>query len=268
MILEGQFKLGAPIQQVWDSLLNPQVLAACVPGCEMIEVIDERTYDCIVAAKVGSISARFKFTTKLSDIDPPKHLKATGKGDELGKAATFTQETVVDLAETSTNEVKVSYRANVSIVGKLATFGDRIMKAKAAQVQEEFTKSLEKRLTAQSAAPAVAAESAAPAAAAESAAPAAAAESAAPAATGESAAPAAAAESAAPAATGESVAPAPAGESVAPAAPSRSVALTAPGRSVAISSTPMLKVTFWEMITVFFAVLWDKIKSIFKRSKK
>ena len=136
MILEGQFTLAAPIQQVWDSLLNPEVLAACVPGCEKVEVIDDKTYDCVVAAKVGSISARFKFLTKLSDIDPPKHLKATGKGDELGKAATFTQETVIDLVEVSKSEVQVSYRANVSIVGKLATFGDRIMKAKAAQVQE------------------------------------------------------------------------------------------------------------------------------------
>ncbi|MBI5480468.1 MAG: carbon monoxide dehydrogenase subunit G [Deltaproteobacteria bacterium] len=259
MILEGQFKLAAPIQQVWDSLLNPEVLAACVPGCEKVAVIDERTYDCVVAAKVGSISARFKFTTRLTDIDPPKHLKATGRGDELGKAATFTQETVIDLAETSTNEVQVSYRANVSIVGKLATFGDRIMKAKAAQVQEEFTRSLAKRLSDQTMAPATAGETVAPVAAGASAAPAT---------TGESVAPATTGASVAPAAAGESAAPAAAGESAALATPGRSVALATPGRSVAITGTPALKVSIWEMIAVFFAVLWDKIKSIFTRSKR
>jgi carbon monoxide dehydrogenase subunit G len=239
MILEGKFKLNAPIQTVWDSLLNPQVLAACLPGCEKVEVIDDTTYSCVVAAKVGSISARFSFITTLSEMDPPKHMKATGKGDELGKAATFTQETVIDLEELAENEVQVSYRANVNIVGKLATFGDRIMKAKAKQVQEGFTRSLEQRLTAQSQAAAAAAETEAPAAAAETETPTAAAEAEAPAAAAEAEAPAAVAQAEAPLATAQSVAP----------------------------STPALKVTFGEMIVAFFAVLWDKIMSIFKRSK-
>jgi carbon monoxide dehydrogenase subunit G len=240
MILEGKFKLSAPIQRVWDSLLNPEVLAACVPGCEKVEVIDDETYSCIIAAKVGSISARFSFITKLSDMDPPRHLKATGKGDELGKAATFTQETVMDLEELADDEVQVSYRANVNIVGKLATFGDRIMKAKAKQVQEGFTRSLEQRLTAQTEALTAAAQAEAPAATAESEAPAATAPSEAPAATAPSAAPIATAPTEAPIATAPSLAP----------------------------STPALKVSFGEMIVAFFAVLWDKIKSIFGGSEK
>jgi len=241
MILEGKFKLSAPIQTVWDSLLNPEVLAACVPGCEKVEVIDDKTYSCIIAAKVGSISARFSFITTLSDVEPPKHLKASGKGDELGKAATFTQETVMDLEELGDDDVQVSYRANVNIVGKLATFGDRIMKAKAKQVQDGFTRSLEQRLTAQTEALKAAAEAEAPAAAAH-------------------------AEAEAPAAAAESEAPAAATESEAPAAAPRSEALVAAAKSAA-PSTPALQVSFGEMIVAFFAVLWDKIKSIFKRSE-
>ena len=40
-----------------------------------------------------------------------------------------------------------------------------------------------------------------------------------------------------------------------------------PGTSKAIKGTPAIKVTFWEMITVFFVVLWEKIVGLFKGSR-
>jgi carbon monoxide dehydrogenase subunit G len=52
----------------------------------------------------------------------------------------------VDLREISPSEVEVSYRSDVNIVGKLAMFGERIMRAKAKKVEEEFTLALQERL--------------------------------------------------------------------------------------------------------------------------
>ena len=147
MIIEGKFTVKAPIEKLWEQMLNPETLAACIPGCEKMEAIDERTYDSIVGAKVGAISAKFKFITKLTELEPPRHIKAVGKGEEMSKAGTFSQETVVDLTQVSKEEVEVSYRTDVRIVGKLAIFGDRIMRAKAKQVQAEFTQALSKRLS-------------------------------------------------------------------------------------------------------------------------
>jgi len=146
MLIEGQFKLKAPIQQVWDFLLEPGTLASCVPGAEKMETIDDKTYESIVKQKVGPISVRLKFTTVLTEVDPPKHVKAVGKGADIGKAGNFTHEITVDLAEISEDEVEVSYKANVSIVGRLATFGERIMRAKAKSVGEEFTQNLQEKM--------------------------------------------------------------------------------------------------------------------------
>ncbi|MBA7682824.1 hypothetical protein ES703_91179 [subsurface metagenome] len=53
---------------------------------------------------------------------------------------------VVDLKETSPGEVEVAYKSNVMIVGRLATFGERIMRAKAKKVGEELIQNLENRL--------------------------------------------------------------------------------------------------------------------------
>jgi len=146
MLIEGKFTLKVPIQEAWDKLLNPETLASCIPGCEKMEPIDEKTYDCVVKQKVGPISVRFKFITTLTEINPPTHLKAAGTGADIGKAGIFNQETSVDLKEVSAGEVEVSYRSDVKIVGRLATFGDRIMKAKAKSVEEQFTQALQEKL--------------------------------------------------------------------------------------------------------------------------
>ena len=52
----------------------------------------------------------------------------------------------MDLREVSGGEVEVSYSSNVSLVGKLSTFGDRIMRAKAKDVGEKFTQALQDKL--------------------------------------------------------------------------------------------------------------------------
>jgi carbon monoxide dehydrogenase subunit G len=146
MLMEGKFTLQAPMQEVWDFLLEPETLASCIPGAEKMEAIDAKTYESVVKQKVGPISVRLKFTTTLTEIEPPRHVKAVGRGADIGKAGTFTQETTVNLTEISKDSVEISYSSNVSLVGRLATFGERIMRAKAKEVGEEFTKNLQERL--------------------------------------------------------------------------------------------------------------------------
>jgi len=146
MQMEGKFSLKAPIQKLWDTLLDPETLLSCIPGAEKIERIDEKTFDCVVKQKVGPISVKFKFKSILSKVEPPTHIEVDGEGEDIGKAGHFVQKSVVDLRETSGGEVEISYRTDATIVGKLAMFGDRIMRAKAKKVEEEFTKALQERL--------------------------------------------------------------------------------------------------------------------------
>ena len=146
MLIEGKFTLKAPIKEVWGFLLEPETLAACIPGAEKVEAIDDKNYEATVKQKVGPISVKFNFITTLVEVDPPKHVKAVGKGSAMGGMGTFTHEMTVNLAEISKDEVEISYKTNISIVGRLATFGERIMRAKADKVGEEFTKNLQEKL--------------------------------------------------------------------------------------------------------------------------
>jgi len=146
MLIEGKFTMKAPIQEVWDFLLRPGTLASCIPGAEKMEPIDDKTWEGVVKQKVGPIAVKLNFTQTFTEVDPPRHIKAVGRGADVTKAGTFSQETIVDLKEIAKDEVEVAYRSNVSLVGRLATFGERIMRAKVNKVGEEFIHNLQEKL--------------------------------------------------------------------------------------------------------------------------
>ena len=146
MIIEGKFTVQAPIQKLWDMLLEPETLGSCLPGAEKIEKIDEKTYDAIVKQKVGPIHVKLKFRNILVDVKPPHHLALEGEGEDVTKLGHMKQKTVVDLQEVGDGHVEVSYKVDVAIVGKLAMFGDRVMRSKAKEVEKEFTENLKEKL--------------------------------------------------------------------------------------------------------------------------
>jgi len=154
MKIDGQFTIPAPIDEVWKSLLDPETLGMCVPGAEKMEKLDDDTYESVVKQRVGPFKVTLKFTTKLTEVRPPAaeqpegYIKAVGRGADITKLGTFTTEMEVNMKETSPSNVEVSYVADVSLVGKLATFGERIMRAKAKDVGDQFTENLRKRLKA------------------------------------------------------------------------------------------------------------------------
>ena len=148
MRIDGKFTIEAPIQTVWDSLLDPQTLASCVPGAEKMDVIDDKTYESVVKQRVGPFKVTLKFTTKLTEVRPPNYIKAEGRGADITKLGNFSTEIEVNLTETSPDNIEVSYTADVSLVGKLATFGERIMRAKSKEVGDKFTENLRARLKA------------------------------------------------------------------------------------------------------------------------
>ena len=146
MLMEGKVILKAPIQKIWDTLLEPETLLSCIPGAEKIERIDEKTYDCVVKQKVGPISVKFKFKSMITKMESPTHIEVEGEGEDIAKVGHFVQKSVVSLREISPSEVELSYRIDATIVGKLAMFGDRMIRAKAKKVEEEFTEALQERL--------------------------------------------------------------------------------------------------------------------------
>jgi carbon monoxide dehydrogenase subunit G len=146
MRLEGKFTVEAPIQKLWDALWETETLQACIPGAEKIEQIDENTIDCVIKQKVGPISVRFKLKNFIIKKEAPNHIEMQGEGEDIGKAGRLTQKTSIDMKESEGGEVEVSYVCDANIIGKLAMFGDRILRAKAKKIEAEFTEALREKL--------------------------------------------------------------------------------------------------------------------------
>ena len=146
MIIEGGFTVKAPIQKLWDTLFDVQALAACLPGTEKIEQIDDKTYDVTMKQKVGIVKVTMKGRQVLTKVDAPTHLEMEGEAEDLTKLGHMKDKVVMDLKDLGTGEVQLSYKIDVSMVGKLAMFGDRVMRSKANEVEKQFVKNLQEKL--------------------------------------------------------------------------------------------------------------------------
>jgi uncharacterized protein len=147
MIIEGGFKAKAPIDKLFDFFMEPGELMTCVPGMESVNVIDANTFETVMKQRVGIISVKMKLKMKYTKTERPNVIEAEGEGEDVTKLGHVKMKIVAGLTEAG-GEVDVSYKVDVSMVGKLAMFGDRVMKSKAKDVEKEFTKNLQGKLSA------------------------------------------------------------------------------------------------------------------------
>jgi len=96
--------------------------------------------------KVGIVKVTMRGKQVLTKVDAPTHLELEGEAEDLTKLGHMKNKVTMDLKEKDNGEVEISYRIDVSMVGKLAMFGDRIMRSKANEGEKQFVKNLQEKL--------------------------------------------------------------------------------------------------------------------------
>src|SRR6202162_3162730 len=81
MVMNGEVQLPAAREVVWAKLNDPEVLKACIPGCESLEKLSDTEFQAVAVAKIGPVKAKFKGKIRLSDLDPPNGYRISGEGD-------------------------------------------------------------------------------------------------------------------------------------------------------------------------------------------
>jgi carbon monoxide dehydrogenase subunit G len=137
--IEETFRVQAPIERVWDYLVDPRQVVGCLPGAELLEVQDERTFVGRLRAKVGPITASFKGRAQITELDPALHrVRMLGDGQDAGgsgSARLMLSSAVIALAD-GASEVRVE--AQVDIAGRLAQFGRGVVEDVSRQVFRQF----------------------------------------------------------------------------------------------------------------------------------
>jgi carbon monoxide dehydrogenase subunit G len=136
MTMSGEYQIAAPRDVVWVKLNDPDVLKACIPGCESLEKISDTEFQAVAVTKIGPVKAKFKGKVRLSDLDPPNGYRISGEGD--GGIAGFAKGgATVGLAEKDGGTL-LTYNVEAQIGGKLAQIGQRLVNGAAKKMADDF----------------------------------------------------------------------------------------------------------------------------------
>jgi len=147
MEMSGEERVPATQEQTWAALNDPEILKACVPGCESLERLADNEYQVLMVARIGPVSAKFKGKLALSDLDPPNGYAIAFEGQ--GGAAGFGKGSArVQLAAEGAGTL-LSYQVKASVGGKLAQIGSRLVDAAARKISQDFFAAFNEKVAAQ-----------------------------------------------------------------------------------------------------------------------
>ncbi len=144
MELSGDLVIGATRAQVWAALNNPDILAACIPGCEGVEVVSPTEKTARVAVKVGPVRARFSGRIRMDDVVEAERcaMSFEGSGGAAGMARGQSQVELSDEGQST----RLRYTVQASVAGKLGQVGGRMIDAAAKQMADQFFAAFQKHI--------------------------------------------------------------------------------------------------------------------------
>ncbi len=155
MLIENEFRAAAPVEELWAFLLDVERIAPCMPGAELTETVDDRTWKGRVSMKFGPVAMAFAGTVVMQERDDAAHrvvLSAKGM-EQKGKGAA--NATVTSWLEpTDDGSTVVKMRADISLTGAAAQLSRGLMPEVSRKLTQQFADCLEQTLAAPDAAPA------------------------------------------------------------------------------------------------------------------
>jgi carbon monoxide dehydrogenase subunit G len=136
MDMQGSRTLAVTQQQAWDALNDPEVLKACIPGCDSIEATGDNRYALVNAISIGPVSAKFKGNLQLADIDAPRSYSIQFEGNG-GVAGSGKGNAKVTLTPGDAG-CELAYEVNLTVSGKIAQVGQRLIPGVAKAMAESF----------------------------------------------------------------------------------------------------------------------------------
>jgi len=136
--LAGEYEFEAPVAEVWSALLDPVVLAAVMPGCEKLELVDG-TYVGDLNIKVGPVQGKFHGKVNLADVEEEKGytMSVDGRG-----APGFVKATAAVKLAPEGDKTKMEYDADARVGGRIASVGQRLIDASAKAIVKESLEGL------------------------------------------------------------------------------------------------------------------------------
>ena len=150
MKIDGDYLFKAPREDVWEIILDPEVLATALPGTKRLEKVGENEYQGEMNVRVGPVAGLFSGKLDISNEVPPESLTMTVDG--RGTPGFLNGTGNVTLNDQGDGTTLMKYEGDVNIGGKLAGVGQRLLdsasKSTIRQGLEALDTALQERLAA------------------------------------------------------------------------------------------------------------------------
>ncbi len=148
MKIAGEAELHAPVERVWEALLDPAVLVRTIPGCERLEATGDNRYDMTVTAGVAAVRGTYAGTCELRDLHPHQSLVMAVQG--AGSPGTISAEVAVRFEvrdDGTAPSTLVSYDADAVVGGVLGGVGQRMLGSVSKRMAGEFFSAVDQALS-------------------------------------------------------------------------------------------------------------------------
>lgn len=149
MKIEGQHTFEAPRELVWKTVLDPEVLAAVLPGCEDFKEVGDNEFTGTLKIKVGPVQGKFKGTVALKDLVEPEsyNMRIQGKG-----APGFVDGKGQLRLEDNGGSTVLHYEVDAKVGGRIASVGQRLLDSSSKVITRQALEGLDQQVTAKAAA--------------------------------------------------------------------------------------------------------------------
>jgi uncharacterized protein len=161
MKLEHSFQVAAPLDRVWDALIDVERVAPCLPGAEITEAGEDGTYRGTFSVRLGPTTAAYRGQLAMEEVDADAHravMRASGQ-DKRGQGSA--KATIVSSMREESGATTVDVETDFTITGRLARFGrGGMIQDVSNRLLRDFSDCLQKTIEGAEATPEAAAEEA------------------------------------------------------------------------------------------------------------
>ena len=135
MKITGSYVFDAPAAQVWETLMSPDLLSSCIPGCQGFEPIGKDEYQVTINIRVGPINGRYDARIALTEQNPPNSYRLVADGS--GPLGFAKGDALVTLAEED-GKTTLRVEGDASVGGTVARIGQRMTGSVAKTMMDRF----------------------------------------------------------------------------------------------------------------------------------
>src|SRR5215813_6291595 len=145
--IEERFEVQAPVERVWDYLIDPKRVVECLPGAELLEQKEDGSFLGAIKVKVGPLAMSYKGQGKFTEINEVTHqVRMVGDAREVSGSGSTKVSMLSTVSPLASGGCEVLVNADIDLVGKIVQFGRGMIEEVSRQMFRQFSSCVRQQL--------------------------------------------------------------------------------------------------------------------------